>query len=235
MPSRRSTASFRNVGYWALRIQPSSALSVYAATGTTAETAGRVVKLPRMQLERQFAGPLQDTIIQRWRDPVDGTICYIYLPITAAHSPPTASGYVQYRLDKLPRGRSGRRGTRRRRTSSDQATARHRHRRSNAPNLAFSSVATSSTTSNSGPAATIARVPSITADLRNILKTFEYIDEKRITTPSAWTVLLSDSVVALRQTRARPRILANLSVQLDFQKEPCANSLTPSHEPILCH
>jgi hypothetical protein len=53
-------------------------------------------KLPRMQLERQFAGPLQDTVIQRWRDPVDGTICYIYLPITAAHTPPTASGYVQY-------------------------------------------------------------------------------------------------------------------------------------------
>jgi hypothetical protein len=53
-------------------------------------------KLPRMQLERQFGGPLQDTIIQRWRDPVDRTICYIYLPITAAHSPPTASGYVQY-------------------------------------------------------------------------------------------------------------------------------------------
>jgi len=53
-------------------------------------------QLPRMQLERQFAGPLQDTIVQRWRDPVDGTICYIYLPITAAHTPPTASGYVQY-------------------------------------------------------------------------------------------------------------------------------------------
>ena len=53
-------------------------------------------QLPHMQLERQFAGPLQDTIIQRWRDPVDGTICYIYLPITAAHTPPTGSGYVQY-------------------------------------------------------------------------------------------------------------------------------------------
>jgi hypothetical protein len=53
-------------------------------------------KLPRMQLERQFAGPLQDTIIQRWRDPVDGMICYIYLPITAAHTPPTPTGYVQY-------------------------------------------------------------------------------------------------------------------------------------------
>jgi hypothetical protein len=49
-----------------------------------------------MQLERQFAGPLQDTIIQRWRDPADGTVCYIYLPITAQHSPPTQSGYVQY-------------------------------------------------------------------------------------------------------------------------------------------
>jgi hypothetical protein len=52
--------------------------------------------LPRMQLERQFAGPLQDTIVQRWRDPVEGVICYIYLPITAAHSPPTPAGYVQY-------------------------------------------------------------------------------------------------------------------------------------------
>jgi hypothetical protein len=53
-------------------------------------------KMPRMQLERQFAGPLQDTIIQRWRDPVDGTVCYIYLPISAPHSAPQANGYVQY-------------------------------------------------------------------------------------------------------------------------------------------
>ena len=53
-------------------------------------------QLPRMQLERQFAGPLQDTIVQRWRDPVDGMICYIYLPITAQHSPPGAAGFVQY-------------------------------------------------------------------------------------------------------------------------------------------
>lgn len=53
-------------------------------------------KLPRMELERQFAGPLQDTVIQRWRDPADGTVCYIYLPITAAHSPPMPNGFVQY-------------------------------------------------------------------------------------------------------------------------------------------
>ena len=53
-------------------------------------------KIPRMQLERQFAGPLRDTLIQRWRDPVDGLVCFVYLPITAQHTPPTQSGYVQY-------------------------------------------------------------------------------------------------------------------------------------------
>jgi hypothetical protein len=53
-------------------------------------------KLPKMVLERQFAGPLQDTVIQRLRDPVDGTVCYLYLPISAPHSPTTATGFVQY-------------------------------------------------------------------------------------------------------------------------------------------
>jgi hypothetical protein len=53
-------------------------------------------RLPKMQLEAQFAGPLQDTIVQRWRVPSDGTICFIYLPIAAAHTPPTATGFVQY-------------------------------------------------------------------------------------------------------------------------------------------
>jgi hypothetical protein len=53
-------------------------------------------KLPKMVLERQFAGPLEDTVIQRLRDPVDGTICYLYLPISAPHSPTTATGFVQY-------------------------------------------------------------------------------------------------------------------------------------------
>ena len=49
-----------------------------------------------MVLERQFAGPLRDTVIQRLRDPVDGTICYLYLPISAPHSPTQSSGFVQY-------------------------------------------------------------------------------------------------------------------------------------------
>lgn len=60
------------------------------------QPSGEWAKLPHMQLERQFAGPLQDTLIQRWRDPVDGTACYLYLPISAAHSPPTQGGFVQY-------------------------------------------------------------------------------------------------------------------------------------------
>jgi hypothetical protein len=49
-----------------------------------------------MVLERQFAGPLQDTVIQRLHDTGDGTICYLYLPISAPHSPTTATGFVQY-------------------------------------------------------------------------------------------------------------------------------------------
>lgn len=51
---------------------------------------------PKMVLERQYAGPLMDTIIQRLRDPVDGTVCYVYLPISAAHGPRAENGYVQY-------------------------------------------------------------------------------------------------------------------------------------------
>jgi len=53
-------------------------------------------RTPRMTLERQFAGPLTDTIIQRLRDPVDGSICYVYLPISASHTERGDGGYVQY-------------------------------------------------------------------------------------------------------------------------------------------
>jgi len=49
-----------------------------------------------MVLERQFSGPLQDTVIQRLHDPVDGAICYLYLPISVQHSPTTQTGFVQY-------------------------------------------------------------------------------------------------------------------------------------------
>ena len=53
-------------------------------------------RMPHMQLEAEYAGPMKDTTIQRWRDPGLNVVCYLYLPFTAQHSPPTATGYVQY-------------------------------------------------------------------------------------------------------------------------------------------
>jgi hypothetical protein len=53
-------------------------------------------RMPRMTLEAEFAGPLRDTTIQRWRDQSTDVVCYLYVPFTAQHSTPTASGYVQY-------------------------------------------------------------------------------------------------------------------------------------------
>jgi hypothetical protein len=71
---------------------PSQPTAAQPAPRRSAELAA----LPKMIIERQLAGPLQDTVIQRLRDPVDGTICYLYLPISAPHTPATASGFVQY-------------------------------------------------------------------------------------------------------------------------------------------
>ncbi|MDQ0395890.1 hypothetical protein [Labrys monachus] len=52
--------------------------------------------LPLMKLEAYYRGPLMDTVIQRWRDPVDGSICYLYMPISAEHTQTPNSPYVQY-------------------------------------------------------------------------------------------------------------------------------------------
>jgi hypothetical protein len=56
---------------------------------------GDRAQAPHMRLEAQYPGPLQDTTVERWRDPVDNTVCYIYLPIAVAHAPGPA-GLVQY-------------------------------------------------------------------------------------------------------------------------------------------
>jgi hypothetical protein len=84
------------VGSFCLSVATSGAVMAQAPAPAQPPQSDDWSKLPRMQLERQFAGPLQDTIVQRWRDPVDGMICYIYLPITAAHTAPMANGFVQY-------------------------------------------------------------------------------------------------------------------------------------------
>jgi hypothetical protein len=50
---------------------------------------------PTMLLEKIYRGPLKDTVIQRWRDPIDGSVCYVYLPISVPLLP-NQGGYVQY-------------------------------------------------------------------------------------------------------------------------------------------
>jgi hypothetical protein len=52
---------------------------------------------PTMVLEQIYRGPLQDTIIQRWRDPVNSSICYVYMPISAPLvQPAQGNNFVQY-------------------------------------------------------------------------------------------------------------------------------------------
>ena len=58
-------------------------------------------ELPTMLLEKMYRGPLRDTVIQRWRDPIDGSVCYLYIPISAPLLPPTAEGYMQYGANQI--------------------------------------------------------------------------------------------------------------------------------------
>jgi hypothetical protein len=74
---------------------------IFAGVALAADAAGaapqeRQINAPRMVLEAQYQGPMQDTLVQRWRDPANGAICYIYLPVVVQHSPPTPAGFVQY-------------------------------------------------------------------------------------------------------------------------------------------
>ena len=66
----------------------------YAAAAGRLSAADRSQPL-HMRLEAQFPGPLKDTTIERWRDPVDGSVCYIYLPIAVEHAE-GPGGLVQY-------------------------------------------------------------------------------------------------------------------------------------------
>jgi len=49
-----------------------------------------------MKLEAQYAGPFQGTLIQRWRDPIDGRVCYLYIPVIAKHGPADQNGLLDY-------------------------------------------------------------------------------------------------------------------------------------------
>lgn len=64
-----------------------------AAEAPQQQAAPRWESFPPMVLERVFRGPLRDTLVQRWRDPVDGAICFVYLPISVS-----AAGQSAYLL-----------------------------------------------------------------------------------------------------------------------------------------
>ena len=50
-----------------------------------------------MILEQVYRAPLRDTVIQRWRDPVNSMICYVYVPISTPFAPgQPGNAFVQY-------------------------------------------------------------------------------------------------------------------------------------------
>jgi hypothetical protein len=81
---------------WYFQAAPSAPPVSPGAVDATA-TPPPHAQLPHMQVQAQYGGPLPDTLIQRLRDPVDGTICYLYLPVAVHHTAPgTGTGYVEY-------------------------------------------------------------------------------------------------------------------------------------------
>ena len=53
-----------------------------------------------MLLERVYRGPLKDTVIERFRDPIDGSVCYVYTPISVPNAQ-SSGGYAQYGANSI--------------------------------------------------------------------------------------------------------------------------------------
>ncbi|NHK28894.1 hypothetical protein FF098_013310 [Parvularcula flava] len=49
-----------------------------------------------MELQAQYQGPFEDTVIQRWRDPVDGSVCYLYIPAQVSREQRDDSPFLDY-------------------------------------------------------------------------------------------------------------------------------------------
>jgi hypothetical protein len=56
----------------------------------------RSQQVRQWELQAQYTGPLQNTVVQRWRDPDNGATCYVYLPVIVQHSKPLDNGLVYY-------------------------------------------------------------------------------------------------------------------------------------------
>lgn len=97
-------ASRKSAGILALAALVCNALILSAQSqeaSTPTQSTPRWDSLPLMQLEAFYRGPLTDTVIQRWRDPVDGSVCYIYMPISSEHARTPNSPYVQYGSNQI--------------------------------------------------------------------------------------------------------------------------------------
>jgi hypothetical protein len=94
--------------FWSAPFAPSAPTPAPEAAPAISERAAAPappVKKPvfrHMELQAQYAGPFTDTLIQRWRDPIDGRICYIYLPANVKHAPlPPEGGFFDYGANSI--------------------------------------------------------------------------------------------------------------------------------------
>ncbi len=104
---RRRTAAFLAIVALAggLAVGPAMALDASPVNSApksmnSAEPSGWL-SAPHMIFEREFAGPVSDTIIRRWRDPDNGAQCYIYAQISVGGAAPTAVGAAAYKPDAI--------------------------------------------------------------------------------------------------------------------------------------
>ena len=86
-------------GYWLGKNPsaiPSASSDNQPTAGTITDQQQSPTTIGRWEMQAQFEGPLKDTVVQRWRDPATGVLCYIYLPVIVQHSQPLQNGMVHY-------------------------------------------------------------------------------------------------------------------------------------------
>ena len=69
--------------------------TIGAGSAASASEAPALPASSAMEVEQQFAGPVSNTAIYRWRDPTNGSVCYVYVPVDAQYASSRASGFVK--------------------------------------------------------------------------------------------------------------------------------------------
>lgn len=87
MATRMSRANKRFSGFILGLMLGLLAFNAYAENG-------QAPALAPMQLDGQFQGPFQDTVIQRWRDPQTGVLCYLFIPLRVENQRTPSGGYA---------------------------------------------------------------------------------------------------------------------------------------------